>query len=446
MRSLAQAGLSGAIFRAQDSGCLTRRLRSILRSTSPPEAIRPPPAGRAQKDGLVLDFASLLVAIGFSAAFLSVILLAAWKTSRGDGFLLTCAVGALLIAVSVGFSTLDSIRPASVLLAIAFALLLTGTSCLYGSASQFRLGISPWPRVGTAAVVTVGLTLLPLLFGYNGVAYAFGFLASAGLLFLIAHQFWKARDQAPMTTTAIAALYFLIGLSFLPRAVLVLLRDGIVIDGPPRNWAQDLSILLVIGSIPALGAMTMALSQIRTAQAHRREAMTDPLTGLMNRRALFEAHEAALPPSCIAVLFDIDEFKAINDTHGHAMGDRVIELFAQALKETLPPNASAARIGGEEFALILRDTAMAQALRHAEAVRARFNTLVGAEARLTCTVSAGLAAGSPDVANIDRVLAEADRALYEAKRAGRDRIVVAGLPRASEATIQDEAPLGGATG
>ncbi|WEK52579.1 MAG: diguanylate cyclase [Candidatus Kaistia colombiensis] len=383
----------------------------------------------------MLDFASLLVAIGFATAFLSVILFAAWKTSRRDGFLLTCAVGAVLIAVSVGFSTIDSFHPSSWALGIAFGLLLAGEANLYGSAAQFRLGLSPWRRIATATVVSGTLTLLPLLFGFSGIAYAVGFLASAVLLFLISHQFWEARQQAPMTTLTIAALYLLVGLSFLPRAVLVLLNDGIVVTGPPRNWAQDLSIMLVIGAIPALGALTMALSQIRTAQAHRREALTDPLTGLMNRRALFDAHEAEPPPSGAAILFDIDEFKTINDTHGHAMGDRVIALFAKALKHDLPANASAARIGGEEFALILPDTALDDALRHADAVRRRFIDLAAKEAGLPCTASAGLAASGANGISTDRMLADADRALYEAKRAGRNRVVVAPLQASSPAEI-----------
>lgn len=382
----------------------------------------------------MLDFASLLVAIGFSAAFLSAILLAAWRTSRKDGFLLTCGIGALLIAISVGFSALDSARPSSAMLTAAFTLLLAGNAHLYGSAAQFRLGTSPWRRIGTASLVTIVLTLLPMLGGYNGITYAIGFLASAALLVMVSHQFWLARDQAPMTSLAIAALYLLVGLSFLPRAALVLLDNGIIVTGPPRNWAQDLSIMLVIGAIPAIGAMTMALSQIRSVEAHRREALTDSLTGLMNRRALFEAHAGPLPPASVAVLFDIDEFKSINDTHGHAMGDRVIILFARALKQDLPADASAARIGGEEFALILPDTAMETARRQAEDVRARFLALVDAEERLTCTVSAGLAAtgaatNAPHAASIDRILAEADRALYEAKRGGRNQVVVARQPQ-----------------
>jgi len=380
----------------------------------------------------VLDFASLLVAIGFSSACLAVILLAAWKTSRRDGFLFTCATGALLIAASVGFSTIDSFRPSSWALGIAFTLLLAGEANLYGSASQFRLGISPSRRIGISVLISVVLTLLPLLAGYNGIAYAIGFVGSAVLLFMTAHQFWLAREQAPMTTMAIAGLYALVGLSFLPRAVLVLLRDGLVVVGPPRNWAQDLSIMLVIGSIPALGALTMALSQIRTADAHRREALTDPLTGLMNRRALFEAHENSLPPACVAVLFDIDEFKTINDTHGHAMGDSIIALFAEALKQDLPAGASAARIGGEEFALILHDAAVDDALQHADAVRRRFIDLAAARTGLTCTASAGLAASGPNGMSTDRILAEADRALYEAKRAGRNRVIVVHPPHAAK--------------
>ncbi len=373
----------------------------------------------------MLDFASLLVAIGFSTAFLAAILLAAWKTTRRDGFLFSCAAGALLIAVSVGFSTIDSISPSLWAQSLGLGLLLAGEAYLYGSAAQFRLGTSPSRRIAVATVASVVPLLLSLLAGYNGLAYSVSYIASAILLYLVAYEFWRARTEAPMTAIGIAVLYFLVGLSFLPRALLVLTWDGLIVAGPPRNWAQDLSLMLIIGAIPALGAMTMALSQIRTTQAHRREALTDPLTGLLNRRALFETLENGLPPSGVAVLFDIDEFKAINDTHGHAMGDRVITLFAETLQQDLPADASAARIGGEEFALILRDTTMDQALRRAEDVRARFIARVRGATRLDCTVSAGLAPGGRDHANIDRVLAEADRALYEAKRGGRNRVVAA---------------------
>ncbi|ODT05928.1 MAG: hypothetical protein ABS35_46450 [Kaistia sp. SCN 65-12] len=373
----------------------------------------------------MLDFASLLIAIGFSTAFLAAILLAAWKTTRRDGFLFSCAVGALLIAASVGVSTIDSLSPSTWAQGLGLGLLLAGEAHLYGSAAQFRRGTSPSRRIAVATFASVALLLLALAAGYNGLAYAVGFLASAVLLFLAANEFWQARAEAPMTTLGIASLYFLVGLSFLPRSVLVLLRDGLVVAGPPQNWAQDLSLMLVIGAIPALGAMIMALSQIRTTEAHRREALTDPLTGLWNRRALFDAYQAGFPPSCIALLFDIDEFKAINDTHGHAMGDRVIALFAEAMKQDLPADASAARIGGEEFALVLRDMPMDRARQHAEDVRARFIARVREMAGLECTVSAGLAASGTDKVDIDRVLAEADRALYEAKRSGRNRVIVA---------------------
>ncbi|MBN9027521.1 MAG: GGDEF domain-containing protein [Rhizobiales bacterium] len=385
----------------------------------------------------MLDFASLLVAIGFATAFLAAILLAAWKTTRRDGFLFSCAVGTLLVAVSVGFSTVDSIDPSWWAQGLGLGLLLAGEASLYGSAAQFRLGTSPGPRIILATVLSVVPVLLSLFAGYNGLAYSVSYAGSAALLLLVAHQFWLARAEAPMTATGIAALYFLVGLSFLPRAVLVLTRDGLITAGPPRNWAQDLSLILIIGAIPALGAMTMALSQIRTAHAHRREALTDSLTGLMNRRALFDTHDVSIPPYCVAILFDIDEFKAINDTHGHAMGDRVIALFAKALKLDLPADASAARIGGEEFALILRDIGVDEALRIADAVRRRFIDLAASEVGLPCTASAGLAASGPLGMRTDRILADADRALYEAKRAGRNRVMVG---RPSQLPAQASAP------
>jgi diguanylate cyclase (GGDEF)-like protein len=371
---------------------------------------------------MMLDFTSLLISVGFSAAFLSAVLIAAWRTSRADGFLRTCAAGALLIAIGVGFSAIYIRGSASLFLTFAFAFMLAGLAALYGTAIQFRFGKSPFRPILIAGLVTLTATLPLIGIGYTGIAFIVGYFASAALLAMTSYQFWRARDEAPGTLMGIAGLYLLVALSFVPRALLVLIEGKAVIAGQPSNWAEDLSLVLVIAAIPGIGAMTMALSQMRLIRMHKEDAQTDPLTGLMNRRALFGAFKGALKDPVIVALFDIDHFKAINDAHGHAMGDRIIVLFANVLRDSLGAGHSAVRLGGEEFAIICPNSTIDAATRHADIIREGFSARVREEAGLHCTVSAGLSSGDAGTASIDRVLAEADQVLYDAKRAGRDRI------------------------
>nr|WP_314074125.1 diguanylate cyclase [uncultured Roseococcus sp.] len=377
-----------------------------------------------------LDFTSLLAATGFSAGVLSVVLIAAWRMSRIDRFLLTCAMGAVLIAVGVGFSALYIASAAPPLGAMAFALMLVGLATLYGTARQFSAGASPARAVALASLLSLAVTVPPILLGLTGVGFVLGYGASAALLLMTAYHYWRARREAPGIIVSIAGLYLLVGLSFLPRAALVLLEWKAVIPGQPSNWAENLSLILVVAAIPGIGAMTMSLSQIRLVRTHRLEALTDPLTGLMNRRALFEAEGGG---AVAVTLFDIDRFKAINDTHGHARGDRVLLLFAAALRECRDGDDLAARIGGEEFALIHPLSpplaTPEAALRRAEAVRARFAVLAREKEGMACTASAGLVIGD-GTAGLEALLAEADRALYAAKRQGRDRLVLAQAPPA----------------
>lgn len=167
-----------------------------------------------------------------------------------------------------------------------------------------------------------------------------------------------------------------------------------------------------------------------------RAALTDPLTGLGNRRAFNEAVDAAIvAPNggagsrgnmCIA-LFDLDHFKRINDAHGHDAGDRVIQRFAEVASRVTRGGDLVARLGGEEFGVLLRDTGEMQARALCDRLRREFGAgavAAGDGEAIHATVSVG-------VARIDsgdeRVTAmrSADAALYEAKRCGRNRLVLA---------------------
>ncbi|QPF75888.1 GGDEF domain-containing protein [Roseateles sp. DAIF2] len=154
-------------------------------------------------------------------------------------------------------------------------------------------------------------------------------------------------------------------------------------------------------------------------------ARTDALTALPNRRQFFRAAEAALAdcrrdgrPLALLAL-DLDHFKRINDRGGHQLGDRVLREVAQRCRAGLRAHELAARIGGEEFALLLPGSTLAQAAALAEWLRHGIATL---ELPVAVTVSIGCAELTPEMPTVDALLARADEALYAAKEAGRNRV------------------------
>jgi diguanylate cyclase (GGDEF)-like protein len=160
-----------------------------------------------------------------------------------------------------------------------------------------------------------------------------------------------------------------------------------------------------------------------------RMSHTDQLTGLANRHAFFERGARILATrrdgDPIALLaFDLDHFKAINDRHGHAVGDEVLRLFAEVARETAGPGALLVRLGGEEFAALLPGLGHHQARRVGLAIARRF---ADAAARqdgpgIHATVSTGLALQEAGSRGLAEMLASADRALYQAKALGRNRL------------------------
>lgn len=155
------------------------------------------------------------------------------------------------------------------------------------------------------------------------------------------------------------------------------------------------------------------------------EARTDPLTGLANRRQLkdFLSHAvgraARLSEPLAVVMIDLDHFKAFNDSQGHAAGDRVLRGFASQLRVRLRSQDVAARYGGEEFCLLLPATSEAEADLLLDDLRARLGEVEPDHV----TFSAGVAQLDPDESG-DQLLARADKALYRAKKSGRNRTIV----------------------
>ncbi len=208
-------------------------------------------------------------------------------------------------------------------------------------------------------------------------------------------------------------------------------------NGTWVNGAAVQSHRLVAGDRVRVGSFVAAYVAAGDAAGRHLErlaglARKDPLTGLPNRRALEEelprafARAMRAGASLSVVVLDVDRFKEVNDTHGHAAGDAVLAAVAARAAAALRGSDVIARLGGEEFAVLLPGTDLARAAEAAERIRAAVAAepiVLGGALALDVTVSLGCAALRPEEDDGRALLARADARLYEAKRAGRNRVV-----------------------
>jgi diguanylate cyclase (GGDEF)-like protein len=382
---------------------------------------------------MMLDYNSLLLALGVSAACLAVTLMGSWLVRRSETVLLTATVGLVLVVSGIFVYSAYVNTPEKWLGVANFVLFHAGFATIWGAGKQFLTGRVSLLAIAIRALAAMVFSVVPMLSGYDGLAFIADNLAIALLLFATARQYWLARAEAPAPLLGIAVLYTLTAISFFLCAA-VLISDGkLVLGKAPSNWAEDLSLAVCIAGMTGIGALSLALHQWRLAARHRLDAITDPLTGLLNRRALFDQYGTRPMGTTTAVIvFDIDHFKSVNDRFGHAAGDRVLNVFSGELSAHCRTGDTAARLGGEEFVLVLREIMPGRAELTAERIRRAF------EAReididdevLTCTVSVGVAPGRSKSLDFDTMLSAADKALYVAKRAGRNRVELASYLKA----------------
>jgi diguanylate cyclase (GGDEF)-like protein len=186
----------------------------------------------------------------------------------------------------------------------------------------------------------------------------------------------------------------------------------------------------------------IALENARLHEEVRRQATTDELTNLVNRRRFIEALETELERAKMfdsplsVVLADLDDFKRINDDYGHHAGDRALTAFGQLLRDQVRDFDVAARLGGEEFAILLPQTTAAAAAIVAARMRdalAASSIEVSEKAKVQLTASFGIAESKPDQTT-DELLRRADDALYAAKRGGKNRYVIDTTPTSRKAS------------
>jgi diguanylate cyclase (GGDEF)-like protein len=178
--------------------------------------------------------------------------------------------------------------------------------------------------------------------------------------------------------------------------------------------------------------VAIAIENARLFQQVQHLAITDPLTGLRNRRYFFEAGRRELERArryqrpVALLMLDIDHFKRVNDTYGHLAGDRVLVTLAARCAENLRAVDISARYGGEEFVFLLPETGMERANQVADRLRTAImeTPIDTGEKQISISVSLGLAELDEDCADLQGLVARADLALYVAKDTGRARVTV----------------------
>lgn len=359
----------------------------------------------------------------------------------------TCVVGALFL-----LSWNQTRRERALKIWGLAHLLGSCASCLLALRNQIpdsvSIGLANALMIGAYGVIWSGVR------AFEGRSPLLGWAVAGGLLWgaaCLVPDFYASLTARVILASSIAGLYCALGartvwqgrgeplVSRYPAIVLLAAYAAIywiriplaVAFPPPSNlpnfdspWFAALCFMGTLFSV-AIAFVFMALTKERAEREQRIAAETDALTGVANRRAFVDraGGRLAAGPATL-LLFDLDHFKAINDAYGHSVGDAVLAAFCHATLPMLPRRAVFGRLGGEEFACLLPETGTASAARIAEGVRDAIGRIAPPDyPELRISVSVGIAVTNRG-GSLDDLLRRADAALYGAKRAGRDRVVV----------------------
>lgn len=330
----------------------------------------------------------------------------------------------------------DALRPAVTQVAIGFAaagvaLLAWAFRQLNGRRTPPRLG---WALTGAAALI---LWVVAALGSDTDYAQAVAWVFAVVSLVMAIDQGWLIL-RSPRIQRSELSLLIVAG-AFALIWMITLVHSLGAAGGPyPAHWLYAPDWLLPITALSfavlplSVASLVFAIINQRLNLQLRNRALSDDLTGALSRRGLRELGERMLslqahqPTSVAVLMMDVDHFKAVNDRHGHPVGDDVLRQVTQLTRERLRDDALLARYGGEEFTVLLPVRSHLEASAVAERLRQMLAS-TPCETRggpVSITVSIGVAFHQPE-RTLEDALAQADACLYEAKLAGRNRVVTA---------------------
>ena len=377
----------------------------------------------------MLHVPTLAVIAVFVTAILGVLLMLAWRREQNSSALLWWGTAYVVAALSFALVSARgripdvlSIELGNSALLLGYAFLIAGTRAFNGRETPptvFLVAPLIWLTAMGIPAVRADITLRIIIIT----------LCQCALMGCVVYEFWRERAEPLLSRspTIVVLVTHLVVLSLrLPAALLTpMTTTADFFQSPTFAVMVFVTVLYTITFAFLLLSMVKERGELR----HKTAALIDPLTGLANRRAFlgeaehFMARRPKPGESLTVMLADLDRFKAVNDQFGHAIGDRVLQIFAETITRGLRATDMSGRLGGEEFAFLMPHTNAVEAQRMAERMRTQFAeaaSKIGADA-VNATVSVGVATATAPVQLSDLIEA-ADGALYRAKAAGRNRV------------------------
>jgi len=385
-----------------------------------------------------LDPRSIVIASVLNASLLGAVSIGFARLAGSDRIIGAWGRAALVLAVGLSAISLQGVAPdwisvlaANVAIVAALVMAMRALRVFIGSVPREVLG---WSLIALLALCLVAFTeLQPSRVGRD-------VSVSAAVVIVAARAAYLLRRRAPAHCRRSCRftewIFWGVVAATLGRVAGIVLTpagETGVLEVDPLNALT----FLLYGAFTTAATLGIMWMEIESLQAELvRSARYDSLTGLYNRGTFLEEFEREVSrcvrgaPAFSLAMFDLDRFKRMNDEFGHPFGDRVLKAFAEVLRAGIRKHDTVGRYGGEEFALLMPNTGKDTAMRVAERLRrdleARGITVDGK--RIDVTVSGGVSAFGEEGEDWDALLSAADRALYEAKNAGRNRIVSAGKP------------------
>ena len=381
----------------------------------------------------VIDLPTLLAVTVFMSMIGSLLLLFTWMQSRNTPALAFWGTGYFFGAIAAALFTSPAFIPNSWSVCGANALICAAYGMMWGGARCFE------GRRVRPSLLAAGAVIWTAAFQFDGFAQslqarvALVSSVTATYALLGACELWHARDRDLISRWPTLALVVVHAGFLLARIPFAQTLAASVVGGQPHGAVASVMAFEALFTTFCLPFLRVAMSKERAELEQRKAALTDSLTGVANRRAFFDHGGRLLAwavgdrrPAAL-LLFDLDRFKEVNDTAGHQAGDRVLQGFCHLVAASIQAGDLFGRLGGEEFACLLANATMAQALHIAERLRREFAAMRWPGLAVNPTVSVGVAVANEAGRSLPTLLAMADRALYRAKADGRNRVAPAPL-------------------
>ena len=373
----------------------------------------------------------ILVALTFTSLALSFIFFLAWKTLGKKPYALSWSVGFLAAACQWFLNLNRHWFPSYEIFwltvnALALGLITLGIRGHCQRTDCRHLPQNLWPLAG---LVYVGIVWTTVIDPHVGARMTFVPATAAVTLFCSALMIIRHRERPRAAEWAAASCMVLFGLTQGIAAGMAALQ-GPLGDETYQSLYVHYNFLTLPAGYIAMGMTVIFMLASDISEEMKDVAVRDQLTGLLNRRGLGEQGAAAYASArrndtlVSVIMTDIDRFKVINDEHGHAVGDLALTHFANVLARTRREDDILARVGGEEFALVLQGSDLDNAIRVAGNLCRSIESspLQHDGVTLIMTASFGVAAISANDTCLTDIIVRADRALYRSKRAGRNQV------------------------